>query len=435
MAFPEPTPKQAKILWMSLTALATAIFLALIVLLLVGVGWVANRLATVLLPLAVAAIISYLLDPVVDWVELRYKLARVWAIVAVFAGVTLLVIGFVLTVAPQVIADSTQLIQDIRKKPSATQTENVESEDEAAPPETNATNVEETQDLENSSTVDQSGAPDTDVSSSGDERSFLDRIPLPGFVDRILTDEYKAHAINLIEENWKEIVAAILNPILNGLRSVASLTGFVIGFAMVPVFVFFFLLEEKKIVENWTHYLPIQNKKWKEEMVFIFNSINDALIVFFRGQVLVAMCLGVLIAIGFSIIGLKYALFLGVLAGVLSIIPYLGVLLSLFPALVIAFVQSQGKEDPDLWLPVLVLLVFVLVQMAEGLVISPKIIGDRVGMHPLTIIIAVLIGTTLMGGIVGGVLAIPLTAALRAILFRYVWKRDPAAKLTKPKAA
>jgi predicted PurR-regulated permease PerM len=59
----------------------------------------------------------------------------------------------------------------------------------------------------------------------------------------------------------------------------------------------------------------------------------------------------------------------------------------------------------------------------EGLVISPKIIGDRVGMHPLTVIIAIMIGTTLLGGIIGGVLAIPLTAALRTVMFRYVWKQ------------
>ncbi|MEO5802699.1 MAG: AI-2E family transporter, partial [Verrucomicrobiota bacterium] len=76
------------------------------------------------------------------------------------------------------------------------------------------------------------------------------------------------------------------------------------------------------------------------------------------------------------------------------------------------------------WLhPLLVLVIFGAVQLVEGFVISPKIIGDRVGLHPLTIIVAVLVGTTLMGGILGGVLAIPLTAALRTLMFRYVWKK------------
>jgi predicted PurR-regulated permease PerM len=61
--------------------------------------------------------------------------------------------------------------------------------------------------------------------------------------------------------------------------------------------------------------------------------------------------------------------------------------------------------------------------MVEGFVLSPKIMGDRVGLHPLTIIVAVLVGTTLLGGILGGILAIPLTAALRVVMFRYVWKK------------
>jgi predicted PurR-regulated permease PerM len=73
--------------------------------------------------------------------------------------------------------------------------------------------------------------------------------------------------------------------------------------------------------------------------------------------------------------------------------------------------------------PAMVVGLFSLVQFLEGFVISPKIMGDRVGLHPLTIIIAVMVGTTLMGGIMGGILAIPLTAALRVLMFRYVWRQ------------
>ncbi|HXP59158.1 MAG TPA: AI-2E family transporter, partial [Dongiaceae bacterium] len=68
----------------------------------------------------------------------------------------------------------------------------------------------------------------------------------------------------------------------------------------------------------------------------------------------------------------------------------------------------------------------------DGLFISPKIMRGRVGLHPLTIIIAVMAGTTLLGGLLGGILAIPLTAALRVAMFRYVWRKAPAAKAPKP---
>jgi predicted PurR-regulated permease PerM len=136
--------------------------------------------------------------------------------------------------------------------------------------------------------------------------------------------------------------------------------------------------------------------------------------------VLVALCDGILLTVGFLAIGLNYAVLLGMVAGFLSIVPFLGVALSIIPAVILATVQFND------WLhPALVVGLFALVQFLEGFFISPKIMGDRVGLHPLTIILAVMIGTTLMGGIIGGILAIPLTAALRVLMFRYVWTNRP----------
>ena len=90
--------------------------------------------------------------------------------------------------------------------------------------------------------------------------------------------------------------------------------------------------------------------------------------------------------------------------------------------------RIDKSRSPLLWvgigLALLVAAVFVCVGLNESLFLSPKIMGNRVGLHPLTIIISVMVGTTLMGGILGGVLAIPLTAALRVIMFRYVWKTE-----------
>jgi predicted PurR-regulated permease PerM len=99
-------------------------------------------------------------------------------------------------------------------------------------------------------------------------------------------------------------------------------------------------------------------------------------------------------------------------------IPFLGAIVICLTALTLAFVQYGDAAHP-----LMVLGVFAVVQTLEGLVISPKIMGDRVGLHPLAIIIAVMTGTTLLGGILGGILAIPFAAALRVILFRYVWKK------------
>jgi predicted PurR-regulated permease PerM len=130
----------------------------------------------------------------------------------------------------------------------------------------------------------------------------------------------------------------------------------------------------------------------------------------------------VLYTIGFLGAGLNYAILLGCAAVLLSMIPFLGATILCLAALALAVVQFSDWTHP-----LIILGVFAVVQTLEGLVISPRIIGDRVGLHPLVIIIAVMTGTTLLGGLLGGLLAIPLAAALRVLLFRYVWK-DRAAE-------
>jgi predicted PurR-regulated permease PerM len=106
------------------------------------------------------------------------------------------------------------------------------------------------------------------------------------------------------------------------------------------------------------------------------------------------------------------------MATCLTIIPFLGAITTCVSALVIAVVAFGDWQHPAL-----VLGVFAIVQTLEGFVIQPKIMGDRVGLHPATIIIALMAGTTLLGGILGGILAIPLAAALRVLMFRYIWKK------------
>ena len=199
---------------------------------------------------------------------------------------------------------------------------------------------------------------------------------------------------------------------------VASWLGVFAGLALIPVYAFYFLLEKRGISSNWTDYLPVSNSRFKEELVFMLNATNNYLIAFFRGQVLVALCDGILYGIGFMLVGLPYAVLIGFAAVFLTIIPFIGAMLVCASALIIALVVYGD------WMhPLLVLLVVGIVQVLEGLVISPKIMGDRVGLHPVIIIVAVMAGTTLLGGILGGILAIPLTAALRVLMFRYVWKK------------
>ena len=389
MAYPPPTEKQAKILWTSVTALAVGVLLALIALLTLGVGWVVNALSSVLIPLAIAGVIAYLLDPIVDWFQKKQGFKRQNAIILVFCIAVLLVGGVVASVVPSLISQVNELTTEFPKQAKKFQvsvSSIVKTGDPAKP---------------------------TNTSTNAPAKPVWFEMPREWMKNVGVTNEK-------VREFMVDAVAKISAWGLEQLKKVMSLFGFLAGLALVPVYVFYFLLEKRGIKRNWTDYLPVHESRVKEEIVFVLHSINDCLIVFFRGQVLVAMCVGVLLTTGFLVIGLEYAILLGVMAGLLSIIPYLGVALSIIPAFVLSMIQFVPDDG---WLkPILVLVVFAAVQTMEGLFISPKIIGDRVGLHPLTIIVAVMVGTTLLGGIMGGVLAIPLTAALRTVMFRYVWK-------------
>jgi predicted PurR-regulated permease PerM len=219
-----------------------------------------------------------------------------------------------------------------------------------------------------------------------------------------------------------DVLSLVLKWLLAQLGKVRTWAEFVLGFILMPLFLFYFLREKEAIAERWTDYLPVRESRVKEEMVFVLKSLNDCMIVFFRGQVLVALCVGTLLAIGYLSMGLNYAVLLGLVAATLGVIPYVGAIVTLVLALSVATVQFG-----DWGHPLLVLGIAATVKLLEDFVISPKIIGDRSGLHPLTIIIAVLVGTTVLGGVLGALFAIPLTAVLRTLMFRYVWKeRGPA---------
>ena len=404
MTTPPPSPIQTRLLWFALTALAVTVIAGCVGLLVWALGRVLHLLSPVLWPLAFAAVLSYLLDPVVDWLERRRRIKRSRAIILVFAAATLLVLGLGATFVPRLIFETRELAAKIPDYAARIQERTSVWMQQSGPAGLHF------------------GAP-TNASAN---TNLVGTAPAaPGLAATnapatISPNSDLAHQIAESAVAWlPKMLPKIGSWLADQASRVAAWFGLIAGLALVPVYCFYFLLEKDGIQRRWTDYLPMQESRAKEELVFVLTAINDRLIVFFRGQLLVAACDGVLYGIGFFAIGLNYSLLLGLVAGLLSIIPYLGAALTLIPALVLAAVQFQD------WLhPMLVLAVFATVQAVEGLYISPKIIGDRVGLHPLSIIVAVMVGTTLLGGVLGGVLAIPLTAALRVLMFRYVWKQE-----------
>ena len=397
-----PTPNQSRILWAALTTTALLAIAASIVAFVWALGKVLHLFGPVLWPLAIAAVLAYLLDPLVDLLE-RRRMKRQRAIVFVFAVAAFVVLGLAAAVVPRLVFETRDLarrIPDYARQIQQRTLDWIENSGWQLPV------FKQTRET----------APPSTPTSDGAEPAVAQG-PATAPSDEPLEKKLAAAAVSWLPK----ALPTVGNWLADQVSRVAAWFGLLAGIALVPVYCFYFLLEKSGIQRRWTDYLPVHESRTKEELVFALTAINDRLIVFFRGQVLVAACDGLLYTIGFFAIGLNYALLLGVFAGFLSIIPYLGATITFVIALILSLVQFHD------WLhPLLVLAVFGVVQALEGLVISPKIIGDRVGLHPLTIIIAVMVGTTLLGGILGGILAIPLTAALRVLMFRYVWKKAEA---------
>lgn len=426
MAFPAPTPRQAKVIWFALTTLAIALTVAIIGAVLWGFGRVVSILSPVLLPLAIAGIIAFILDPVVDWLETR-GLSRVRAILVVFGVAMLVVLMVFRSVVPTVIAQARDLAAQLTSygKIARDKVDTWINDPRTPlldpllrllpaslrPAVTNATRL-----------PSETNTPDVDVTPP----LPVTNLPAPSTAstDTNLPPAETPWWIKAVDPralrtagDWAATVAPDIGRwFLGQLGRVASLFGILAGLALIPIYVFYFLLEKRGIERRWTDYLPVSDSRFKDELVWLLQNINDALIVFFRGQVLVAICDGIMYALGFLIIGLPYALLLGMVAAVLTIVPFLGAIVTCASALLIAIIQFGDWQHP-----LLVVVVFILVQTIEGWVVQPKIIGDRVGLHPVTIIIALLVGATLLGGILGGLLAIPATAVLRALMFRYIW--------------
>ncbi len=176
-----------------------------------------------------------------------------------------------------------------------------------------------------------------------------------------------------------------------------------------PILAFYFLKDHQVMRERTLQYVPAA---YRGEVLSVVGKINAALNGFFRGQVLVSLLVGLLIYGGLALLGLPYALFIGFLAGVFDLIPYFGPVLGFIPAAGLALLKSPTTV---LW----VLLLFVGANQLESSIISPKVIGDRVGLHPLVVIFAVLVGGDLMG--LGGLLlAIPTAAIIRVLLQHFL---------------
>ena len=211
--------------------------------------------------------------------------------------------------------------------------------------------------------------------------------------------EIKAWALNYLE-NLSE---GLLNNVMNILTMLMNIA---IVLIVVPFVLFFLLKDDEKFIPHLIKYLPEEHKLEGEK---VLKDVDQTLSAFIVGQAIVAAVVGTLMYIGYLIIGLDYALSLSIFAMFLIIVPFLGPLIGIIPALFVALMSG------DAWMAIKVILVLLVVQQLEGNLVTPNIMGNRLNIHPLTIILLLMIAGALYG-FIGILIAIPTYAVLKTLV-------------------
>ena len=353
--------KQQKAIGAALTLLAAFVILGTIL----GLGWLLalflGRFSSVLMPLAVAAVISLVASPFYSWLREKLRLPTPLALLAFFLAF-LIPLGLFLVFFGSLLVDQAATLID----------------------------------------------------------------KLPEFRDDVVTwaQGQWPQVREFLEENvWgqrlKEAAQGQQDAVMDGVESLArsalgaggavmEAVGGALGWAVMPVYLIFFLIADTSAIGKIGPHLPFLKPGTREDVQYLVTEFIEIVVAFFRGQLIIAFLQGVLYAIGFAVIGLKYGFVLGLMLGFLNIIPYLGAMVGLAVTVPLAYLQEGGGVG----LVALVLAVIALVQLIEGYLLTPRIMGDRTGLHPLTIIVAIFFWGSALGGILGMILAIPLTAFL-----------------------
>lgn len=364
-----PTDWQAKTMYAALTALSILAICATACLVLWVIAFTVGKFQAFLIPLAVAAVMAYLLEPVV--LKLcSWKLSRTAAVLIVF-GVFIIFSALVLVWVGPTIYDQT--VKFAGNVPQLLRKAQVFAD----------TTIKKFQ---------PSGENQYYQAISDEFQDWLQK-QLPGYTD------------------------SALGFLKSSLGGVLGIFEYILGLIVIPFYLFYFLKESSDIQNKWSDYLPLQASHFKDEVVGTLTEINGYLIAFFRGQLLVSAIDGLLIGTGLVVMGLPFGILIGLMVAVLGLIPYLGLFICWVPAVVIA------ASFQDWYHPILVTCIFVGMNQLESWLISPRIVGNSVGLHPLTVIASVILWSLLLGGLLGAILAVPLTATLKVLLRRYVWHR------------
>lgn len=336
--------------------------------LVLGIGLLLWALGPVLTPFVIAALLAYLGDPMVDRLE-RLRLSRSGAVVIVFLLMTLALVGVVLLLIPLLERQVSTFIDQFPRY-----------------------------------------------------REWFTGTVLPWITERTGVEiegfdlEY---LYGMLRDHWKQ-AGGFAATVLGGIsRSGMVIIGWLVNLALIPVVAFYLLRDWDVMVEKIRLLIP---RRIEPVISRLSREADSVLGGFLRGQLSVMVALGAIYSIGLWMVGIDLALLIGMVAGLVSFIPYLGAIVGVGAGLIAAMVQHG-----DLTHVLLVGLVFAVGQTLESVVLTPFLVGDRIGMHPVAVIFAVMAGGQLFG-FVGVLVALPVAAVVMVIL-RYLYQEYTASRL------
>lgn len=322
--------------------------------------WLLYMLAPILTPFIAAALLAYIGDPLADRLQ-KWKMPRTLAVVVVFLLTFLIVALLVLLVVPLIRTQVSSLLAALPGFVAA---------------------------IENVWLPRVSGFLGV---AAGEE------VGLAAFIDR-----YRDMA-----SSWGSAIFMSLT------RSGSAVVAAVISLFLVPILTFYLLRDWDWIISHLGSLVPTGQR---ETVFTLARETDEVLGAFLRGQILVMIGLSILYVTGLSLVGLQYAFAIGIVAGLVSFVPYLGFVFGIGLASLTVLAQPQ-----PLWPLVGVVATFTIAQMVEGSVLTPKLVGDRIGLHPVIVIFAVAAGGQLFG-FFGILLALPAAAVL-SVLVRFAYAR------------
>ena len=340
------------------TSLLVVLLILLIVFLFTKVSYlfepVWQFLAIVSLPIILAGILYYLMNPVVDYLEKR-QVSRVYSIIGLFIVVVAFIIWGSVVIIPKIQEQTVSFASNFPQY------------------------------------VDTIDTKLTEILRDPLFNQFRDQLEATG-------DQLMSSGSDILKDLSKNTVQSLGS-------FVGAVATVIVALLTMPFILFYLLKDGKQLAPYMVKFLPTRMRK---PTLKVLSEMNSQVSSYIRGQLTVAFAVAIMFIIGFAIIGLEYAVTLGIVAGFLNLIPYLGSFLAMIPAVFLAIVAGPIML-------VKVLIVFVVEQTIEGRLISPLVLGNQLSIHPVTILLVLLTSGKLFG-IIGVILGIPVYAAAKVLV-------------------